>query len=111
MPWKAHISSIVTIGSLLAGMLIMFGWFKKTITNNEERIKKLEKQDPVTALQCQQTQDRLVHAIEKVEIKIDKTSEFLNSQVLANKSASAAEYREVIRSIGRLEGIIDVQKK
>ena len=85
----------------------MFGWIKKTTSNNEQRIDKLENQKPVTVEQCKDTQNKLITAIYKLDDKLDKKSDILHKEIQENKTVVTAQFIEVVKALGRLEGIMN----
>jgi len=103
MPWREYVPA----GIAVAGSLIMFGWLKKTVSNNEKDIDRLKSQKHVTVQQCGETKDQLVTALYKFDEKLDKKTDELRSEILTNKTVVSNHFLELAKSLGRLEGILN----
>ena len=103
MPWREYIPAVIAV----AGSLIMFGWLKKTISNNEKDINKLKDQKHVTLEQCNDTQSKLINAIYKFDEKLDHKTDILHREIQQNKTVVTSQFLEVVKVLGKLEGILN----
>jgi len=103
MPWREYIPAVIAV----AGSLIMFGWLKKTISNNEKDINKLKDQKHVTLGQCGETHDKLANVLSKIDEKLDHKTDMLHREIQQNKTVVTSQFLEVVKVLGKLEGILN----
>ena len=95
----------------MGGGLVLFGWLKKTISGNVDRINKIEASRPIPESVCTKNHDRLSDSIYKLSDRLTDMHTELQREVLQNKAEVMAQFQVIARAIGRLEGMLETNGK